>query len=429
MMNGENDNRNANNGDHNLLQIQDLEHYLQQNGLLLQGSDTLDNQELARRIKIAESYKNKKLNEYLKIDSLKSKLEQRNAIDEKNRVLNLCRGRKMVIMTNGNDGEKKKERLIVSMYHFVLHCDTIYAFVKSLDYWSNNTTRMNDSSNEQSTTPNSEVSFMLDQFEYRAILEFIKLVHLFDDEYYDRMNDVTNDTSSTTNNINHTKKSTNKLDDVISPENIIECCKIAHYLQSTTILEQHIIPIIQSSIDSQNCASICILADQLQLPSLMNTSMSFVMEKLDDIQSDEDLWNDFPSTLQYHIQTLYNAAQSSIISRGRLSSSSATKKVLFSSSDEFLSIFYDLLQENKERLKEAKQRQEEIINERIQYNQSRGRYAQEMDVYGGSVIDAAWKIEKQEQRVKTLETFYEEQKSIFSRDAKGDGVYKSSFSL
>ena len=72
MMNGENDNRNANNGDHNLLQIQDLEHYLQQNGLLLQGSDTLDNQELARRIKIAESYKNQKLNEYLKIDSLKS---------------------------------------------------------------------------------------------------------------------------------------------------------------------------------------------------------------------------------------------------------------------------------------------------------------------------------------------------------------------
>ena len=55
----------------------------------------------------------------------------------------------------------------------------------------------------------------------------------------------------------------------------------------------------------------------------------------------------------------------------------------------------------------------------------------EMDVYGGSVMDAAMKIEKQERRVQTLELFYREQREIFSRDANrgGDGMFKSEFNL
>ena len=202
---------------------------------------------------------------------------------------------------------------------------------------------------------------------------------------------------------------------------IIECCRIAHFLQSNLLLEE-IVDIIKQSVDANNCASICVLADQLQVSSLMHASMEYVMDRLDIIKS-HDIWDDFPQSLRHHVITLRTAAQSSIIARG------STAKVLFTSSHEFLGIFSDTLREHKERLAEAKLRQEEIIQERIKSNETRGRYTREVDVYGGAVMDAAKKIDKQEKRVQTLETFYREQKSIFAKDQVSDGAYKSNFTL
>ena len=150
--------------------------------------------------------------------------------------------------------------------------------------------------------------------------------------------------------------------------------------------------------------------------------MEYVMDRLDIIKS-HDIWDDFPQSLRHHVVTLRAAAHSSLIARGR------TEKVLFTSSNEFLAIFFDTLREQKERLAEAKLRQEEIIEERKKSNETRGRYTREVDIYGGTVMDAAKKIEKQEKRVQTLETFYREQKSIFAKDQVGCGDYKSNFSL
>eukprot|EP00551_Chaetoceros_affinis_P009337 CAMPEP_0203663346 /NCGR_PEP_ID=MMETSP0090-20130426/956_1 /ASSEMBLY_ACC=CAM_ASM_001088 /TAXON_ID=426623 /ORGANISM="Chaetoceros affinis, Strain CCMP159" /LENGTH=369 /DNA_ID=CAMNT_0050526233 /DNA_START=17 /DNA_END=1126 /DNA_ORIENTATION=+ len=361
--------------------LQDLNQYLQRNGIEEQHDDdnqsTLDQREFASRIKDEESYKDKILHEFLKRDEGSEK--ENKEIQQKKQFLEFCLNKSMGIIT--------AERTIrdVSLFHLVDKCDTIYAFVSSSDHWSGSAKNIDSGDGEKS------FSFSLKEFDDSSIEEFLALV-----------------------------EGTKKAQD-ISPECIIECCRIAHYLQSESLLEE-IADVIKVSIDADNCACICILADQLQMPGLLQSSMRFVMDTLDKIEKNE-IWDDFPESLKHHVLTLRNAAQSSIIARGSQS------KVFFSSSHEFLGIFSDTLREHKERLNEAKMRQEEIIQERTRLNEARGRYAQQIDVRGGSVKDAAIKIEKQERRVQTLEAFYREQKAIFSRDATHGGAYKSSFSL
>lgn len=389
-----NDNPNPNPNQFPLQAIEGLEQYLERNGLQLFQNESLDNQELAKRIEQEECYKQKVLHKFLKDDELQSMHDQKDFMEEKKRVVSLCGNKKMKIVTSSSQDE-----IFVSLALLVGKCDTIYAFVKS-DQWlpiglsspnHDSDNDNHDTDDTTSTTDNNSLSFSLSQFNHESTLEFISILQ-------------------------QTKSIQN-----ISPDHIIECCKISHFLQCQSILND-IVSIIQQSIDDNNCASICILADELHIPSLIQSSMSHVMDKLDNIKQN-DIWNDFPMSLKHHIQTLHNAAMSSIVGRGH------TSKVLFTSSNEFLSIFFDTLREHKERLREAKLRQEEIIQERIRQNENRGRYEKEIDVYGGDVRDAAIKIEKQERRVQTLETFYNEQKMIFARDAVGDGNYKSSFSL
>ena len=123
----------------------------------------------------------------------------------------------------------------------------------------------------------------------------------------------------------------------IPDDSIIDCLKLSHYLQCSEIFEP-IIQIIESSIDAKNCLSICQLADQLQIPSLFETSLSFMVATFDNIQNHE-LWEDLPSILQNRLLTLRSAVQSSIVCRGHKS------KVFFHSSQEFLAIFSDNIRE------------------------------------------------------------------------------------
>lgn len=372
---------NAEDGENNPL-LQDLEHYLQQNGLRHQDdsnnvSPTLDQSELLLRIQEGEKYKEHVLHGFLEKDKLDTLDRSRSQIDQKNKFLDLCHDQIMLIVTS-------KESIRVPLFNFVKKCDTVFALAKS-DQWLSTIQDVQKNEKEYILT------FTLDQFDHNAVLQFIELV---------QERETTND---------------------IDSENIIECCRIAHFLQSQSILDL-IIDIIKQSIDAHNCASICALADQLQIPTLYHASMELVMDKLHCIKS-HDIWNDFPQSLQHQIQTLYNAAHSSIIGRGH------TSKVAFTSSDEFLAIFSDTMREQKERLFQAKLRQEEIIQERIALNERRNRHAKEVDVYSGDVKDAAFKIERQEVRIQTLESFYKEQKLIFTKDAAGNGHFKSFFSL
>ena len=117
--------------------------------------------------------------------------------------------------------------------------------------------------------------------------------------------------------------------------------------------------------------------------------------------------------------------RSSVIGRG-----SKVSGVFFSSGDEFLAIFRETLSDQRERLAEARERRNEVIREREaeweMRRQRRGRWFDASEetrrafVYSGDVEYALVKIQKQEQRIKTLEAFYEEQKIIFQNSSFGD---------
>lgn len=190
----------------------------------------------------------------------------------------------------------------------------------------------------------------------------------------------------------------------IPSDYIIECCRIADFLQCQEILEK-IVAVIDESIDAENCISIFSLAGTLNLDSLFESALSQIVSNFDRMENNE-YWDDIPQDLQHRILTMKNAISSSILARGQRS------KVFFSSSDEFLAIMSDNIRDQRERLTEAKKRLKEVTDER--QNRERYGFLVGRDPLSGSILDAAEKIKKQEQRVKTLESFYIDQKRIFS---------------
>ncbi|KAL3802947.1 hypothetical protein HJC23_011570 [Cyclotella cryptica] len=229
----------------------------------------------------------------------------------------------------------------------------------------------------------------------------------------------------------------------ISEQHIVECLRIAHYLQCSMLLDV-LSSVLEASIDSKNCMSICSLADLYNLQSLFEASVNHVVGRLDALQgkSDNDetdndeevnederiqqeIWRSLPNELRSRILTMRNVMRSSVIGRG-----SKVSGVFFSSGDEFLAIFRETLCDQRERLAEARERRNEVICEREAEwearRQRRGGWfdaseeARRAFIYSGDVEYALVKIQKQEQRIKTLEAFYEEQKIIFQNSSFGD---------
>ena len=260
-------------------------------------------------------------------------------------------------------------------------CDTVYTMVRSeRTHWSRQNSALSD---VESVANEHQSTLDLTNFGSGSVASFLSLIPNSHEDANDE------DSVSLENVPSH---------------HIVDVCLISHYLQCASVLEKTI-DILKESVDSSNCLSICQLADQLESPSLFEASVSHLIEKLDCIQ-DHDEWEDFPVTLRNRVVTMRNAVHSSIIGRGQKTS------VFFSSSDEFLAIFSDNIREQRERLAEAKHRQQEIIADRVQNSGS--LLSRHRDIYGGSVKDAEIKIERQERRLQTLETFYKEQKLIFS---------------
>jgi GTP1/Obg family GTP-binding protein len=104
--------------------------------------------------------------------------------------------------------------------------------------------------------------------------------------------------------------------------------------------------------------------------------------------------------------------------------------VFFASGNEFLAIFRENISVQKERLAESQERIDEVIRERREEfhvkRQRRGRWfdasaaAEEKFVYSGDVAYSLRQIERQAKRLTTLESFYREQKIIFSQGGNGD---------
>jgi hypothetical protein len=290
------------------------------------------------------------------------------------------------------------------------------------------------------------------EFDSTAVIQFIDVIVSL---YYHNLSIESSGTDSESNSwsnktrkrrINAEKKHVLYLinNNKISDEHIVECLRISHYLQCRILLDV-LASVLESSIDSQNCMSICFLADLYNLQALFEASVNHVVGRLDALQGtsnndtedrnkdeisederlQQDLWKSLPHELRSRILTMRNVMRSSVIGRG-----SKVSGVFFSNGDEFLAIFRETICDLRERLAEARERRDEVIREREAEweirRQRRGRWfdsseeAKQSFVYSGDVEYALSKIEKQEQRIKTLETFYQEQKLIFKNSSFGD---------
>ena len=173
---------------------------------------------------------------------------------------------------------------------------------------------------------------------------------------------------------------------IIPSEHMVTCCHLAHYLQCTDILDK-IVSILQQSIDSANCQSLCQLADQLQLHKLLELSLNHMMRTLGYLQ-EREVWGNLNPELQSRIRTIQTLLQGG-------------HKIYFSSFHEYLAILAEQVDYYKERLQDA-QRAQELHASREKSKSSRGyEYAQE-------------KIDKQQIRVQTLELVLMEHKKLFA---------------
>ena len=150
-----------------------------------------------------------------------------------------------------------------------------------------------------------------------------------------------------------------------------------------------------------------------------NAATSSSVSSSADEESMEELWKSLPYDLKSRVLTMRNILRSSIIGRG-----SKLSDIFFSSGNEFLAIFGETISVQKERLVESRERLEEVIRERKEEfdvkRQRRGRWfdssseAEEEFVYGGDVAYSKRQIDRQAKRLATLESFYEEQRIIFN---------------
>jgi hypothetical protein len=335
-------NNNNNHGDPNAvverLPIQDLETWLLFNGLRYD-DDNNSAIDLNRQEEIARFREHERYQQSIHEAAFQDSMEREK---EKHAFLDTLQDISMDILTS--DGVVEN----VSLRKLAERCEAILAFASSYDKFQKQPER---------------VQFDLKHFPKQAVQEFVDVAI--------------------------SKKEARE----IGTESIIHCCQLAHYLLALEVL-QEITDILIKSIDTNNCLSICHLADELHLDELFERSLGHMMDTMGNIQEDEQTWDELTPELRDRIAAIKMAIESSINSSSRAARNSS-RRLYFASLDEYLSIFAERVQYFKERLVEAKEQQNHVIKNTKGW------------------IDAQKKIEKQEVRVRTLEIALAEQKKLF----------------
>jgi hypothetical protein len=220
---------------------------------------------------------------------------------------------------------------------------------------------------------------------------------------------------------------------------LMDCCRIAHYLLAPLIVNE-ITQLLMSRINTQNCVAIYYLATELQLSSstLVERALSHMIRSIGECgtattekpkrfnEGQVDDGNDINDTanaeLKERLLIMKRAMESSIHSNAHHPNNnnnrknSGTKSLYFSSMEEYLSIFAERVQYYRERLHDAKLSQKQR-SEQVQQNKGNYDYGIKRDTTllssSSSYRDAEQKIQKQEQRVQTLEIAYAEQVALF----------------
>jgi hypothetical protein len=187
----------------------------------------------------------------------------------------------------------------------------------------------------------------------------------------------------------------------IGDEMVVDCCQIGHYLQCARILHGTV-NILMNHVDSENCLSLCQMADRLDLPDLFERSLFHMLKSFDHLEN-SDAYEDFSPELKGRISEIRQVFTTKIAAspdNSNMNNSSSGpvigKPLYFTSLQEYIAIFAENVQYYKERLAEAKEQNASKSGEAYAYAQS--------------------KIEKQELRVLTLEAMLQEQKRMFGNN-------------
>jgi hypothetical protein len=198
---------------------------------------------------------------------------------------------------------------------------------------------------------------------------------------------------------------------------VTDCCEIASFLQCQPLLDVTE-EVLCDAADVLNCYALCQLADQLHLTRLFEKALLCMTRSLSTMQNDEEFWeNILPGELRGRIVAIQEAIQSSVHSHY----GSRCRRIAFSSMEEYLAVFAEQVQYYRERLADAEQQQVQLESEIVLDSLRRrpwlflGPSRPAHDQYRADPlwIDTQQKINRQKQRLKTLEAVLREHKSIF----------------
>ena len=191
----------------------------------------------------------------------------------------------------------------------------------------------------------------------------------------------------------------------IPDDHLIDCCRLAHYLQCTPIVDEIVRSCLIPSVDTANCLSLVQLADSLELTNLLEASLSHMMQSLTNLE-EHTVWDDFSPELKDRIGTIRMLlSESHPQHAGSGTGGSKLSKLYFTSFQEYLAIFAEQVEYYRERLHDAKTEQERYVEESIRGSVGPGwRYAQN-------------KIDMHERRVNSLRQLLAQQKRLFSMSA------------
>jgi len=375
------------------------------------------------------------------IDIPTTRFPEEEATDDTTDTISLSvRGQTTTIVIRANLGE------------LAARSDTVFAMASNQHLFGNSSNSINANANNTSTTAKqSPLTLSLHEYSTESVKIFLEVL-------LSPSSPQTTTTTTRTLSSQTTGSSEPFTDILIPPEHVIDCCRLAHYLQCQQLLDSIVDNYLMApgSIDDTNCRFLCKLADELSLPGLWEASVNHMLSSLDKFdgtnnnnnsnnKSDNNsnsnsnsnesepkcLWEDLSPALKTEIQAL----------RGILRSSNR-KKIYFSTYHEYLGLLAEQHQYYRERLEDAKQglrvRSEDESNTRAELSALEAQKASN-GWYGNSRLDkriettkrmleglskgrnyAASKIERQERRVQTLKALWKEQKKVFGGGSQFD---------
>jgi hypothetical protein len=363
--------------------VQDLDGWLESNGLRSADDYHTDVNTVTRSIQeecIRVVEEDRYVQTIHKIAFRDSIEKEQHELEEKNQLIRSWQNSTLDIRTADND-----HILNVPLDKMAQLCDTIYIMAKS-KVWNQNS--KSTTTDVESTTG---IHISLELFPKSSVQEFVNIV-LFHRSTETTAADVEEGSVAT--------RIAAAVDQVSDDTVLVDCCRIAHFLMAESIVNA-ITKVFIRSIDTNNCFILCQLADELNLSSTLFEKtlihMIDTLGKYDSANNDDVIWdkNDVLNTeLKDRILVMKRAIETSLHHTNRKS-----RRVYFASIDEYISIFAERVQYYRERLAEAKESQLQN-SERVTFRTT-------------AWIDTQTKIEKQEQRLRTLETALAEQKRLF----------------